>query len=130
MVWFVGAQKNKVDFSEDFHSTGLVSLFYDREEAKYIFKIFERIQAGDLVVIKSYSVSNGLYIKGVGICTDSTLYHHEKLRSCKKVFWLWKGNENLGRFNDYLTSFRTGAVHVEENEDILKRIVQLISTSK
>ena len=124
-TYFFGASYNKEDVSQKFINAEGVYIGYSKNDAPPLHKLFEEVTAGDMVVLKAYSPSNGLYIKGIGICKDSeTVYHHE-LNYGKRVKWFWSGNEKLGLFSDYYTNMRTGSLYVERNEQILKSVVDI-----
>jgi len=126
MAYFIGANYSGTDISQEFIKKGMIGIGFDDSEAQPIHRLFNNILCGDLVVIKAYSPSKGLYIKAVGVCTNSTCFNHPKYKFYKEVRWLWEGNELLGIIRDSYTNMRTGTIYQELNETILRKVVNLI----
>ena len=122
---FIGANYGGTNMAETFVKDGVIGIGFDDTEAFPIHRAFGNIMTGDSIVIKAYSPSNGLYIKAVGICTNSKLFHHPIYKSYKEVHWLWSGNECLGIFRDSYTNIRTGTIYNELNEEILRKVISL-----
>lgn len=117
---------NRLDLSSQFVEQGKAFINYSEEDGKYLNQALSKASAGSLIAIKSWSPSNGLYIKAVGIIkTEATL--RDASGPYRDVKWLWSGNESFGRPQDNLGNTRNGTLYHEMNTDIIQRIIRLIA---
>ncbi len=125
-MYLFGAKYSDQDKTSDFISHNGAFIGHDEKDASPLFILLDRIVVGDIIVIKSYSQGNGLYIKAVGICDDPGRVILPKLGKGRSVKWLWTGNECLGVIKDYYTHFRTGSLYEELNPEVVQKIINLI----
>lgn len=101
---------------------------YNEDEYQPLFSHLREIKIGELVVIKAYSPSNGLYLKAIGLCISEEILNIPNLGKGRQIHWLWQGNVSLGIIRDGYTNMRTGTIYIERNIDVLKKVMALIST--
>lgn len=125
---FVGAMFDGENVLPVFIQHSGVFIGYNEADYQPLFTHLREIQIGELVVIKAYSPSNGLYLKAIGICASEEILNIPNLGKGRQVNWLWQGNESLGIIRDGYTNMRTGTIYNERSLIVQKKVMAIIAT--
>lgn len=121
------------DVTPRFVNAGVACIGWSETEAPPIYCQAQSIKRGDLIYIKSYTPSNGLTIKAIGIVTDNLIRKVAKdLGWGIEVNWIWsshKQNEEaipVGKLDDRHDNIRGGTLFEEFNPDIAEFIIKTV----
>ena len=123
-IYGIGANYDNVDVSQEFINGEIACIGWDISEAPELYQIFRNVKNGDVIYIKSFSPSNGLYIKAVGIVTNNEI-KKETQGLGVSVKWIWDGYYHYGKVHDKY-NVRSITIYEEYNKDIQDLILDLI----
>lgn len=87
--WGIGATHDKKPVANDFIRNEIVSVNWDEKQAVTLHEILKNhVKKDDIIFIKSYSPSNGLYIKAVGVIEPHEPKNYNPKKGLK-VRWNW-----------------------------------------
>src|SRR5688500_10365689 len=95
-IFGVGARYEE-DVTPQFLSSGVACVGWKEEDAPPAHAILRLLRTSDLVFIKSFTPSAGLYIKVVGIVTDGRVIQVPQLGVGVRVRWVWRGEVKIGK---------------------------------
>ena len=117
--WGIGSTHDKKPVVNDFINKGIACVGWDEKQAGTLHEILKHhIKKDDIIFIKSYSPSNGLYIKAVGIVNDVE-YRDRGNGKVVGVKWHWTGKQKLGIVRDKY-NVRSITLFEEFNPDIIQ----------
>lgn len=123
--WGIGAMYDNVSVVNDFLDRGIACVGWDNKTAGTLHSILkDHIKVGDVIFIKSYSLSTGLRIKAVGIVNDNQ-YIDRGFGFGVGVTWKWDGIEEIGKVKDKY-NVRSITLFEEFNPEIIKQIDDLL----
>lgn len=134
-MFMFGARHNGEDISHEFINNGVACVGWDNKEAPGLHQMLHSIKMGDFVCIKSFSPSNGLYIKAIGIVTSPFVKSRNgsfPLGEGRKVKWLWHADDCndvivVGNSGDKADNMRRGTLYEEWNPRIIRKVLRKIS---
>lgn len=135
-VFGIGSTYNGTEEKLDhFVSKGLACVGWSESSAETYFAILRSMCPGDLVFLKSFPVSNGLYIKAVGIVSHSGIVDDPELGSGVRVRWLWKASNTteylkLGHLKDRYGQMRGGTIYPEYNPNVILELLDKIEEGR
>ena len=119
MIYGIGSMYGSTDEKlPEFVSRKVACIGWPKTEASSLHQLLTQIGVGDIIFVKSYPPSHGLYVKAVGIVNSPELYTFPDLGTGRGVRWVWVADENiepvhLGRMNDRYDNFRGGSLYQE-----------------
>ena len=132
MIYGIGSVYNSTEEQlSHFVSSGVACIGWPREEAPALHQLLSRIAVGDLVFVKSYPPSSGLYVKAVGVVTSAELFNVPGLGFGRSVSWVWSaldGREpvHLGRIKDRYDNMRHGTLYEELGPIVQQRVLDIL----
>ena len=117
------------DVSSDFVSRGVACIGFEPAEAPFTHGQMATLKAGDIIFIKSFPPHLGLYVKAVGVVTDSKLKPVTGLGYGVDVRWVWHAPDNpilLGKLDDRGDHVRRGTFYEEVGPGVQQVILDLL----
>jgi len=134
MIYGIGSVYGSTDEKlGQFVSSNIACIGWERDEAPALHQLLNRIAVGDLIYIKSFPASRGLYIKAVGVVTSPEIFNIPGLGYGRAVKWVWSatnGNDaiHLGRIDDRYDNMRLGTLYEELGPLVQQRVVDVLLT--
>jgi hypothetical protein len=116
------------DVSDDFLRRGVIAIGSSRDDAPDLHEVFEGIKGGDFVYIKSTWRETSpptLIIKAVGIVADDKVFPDENLGTCRRVIWIWRGDEGIPSIGEL--NIRMNSVYPEHHPAVRDHIFAIVS---
>ena len=137
MIYGIGSTYDGVDKFDEFIRHNVVCIGWDRDDAPAIYQLFAKIAVGDIVFIKSFPPSQGLYIKAVGIVTTPDVIpfdprlNQPNLGYGRNIAWVWtiEPNESpirIGRLDDHYDYMRGGTLYEELGPEVQQRVIEIV----
>jgi hypothetical protein len=133
-VFGVGAlYGGEVDMLPEFIRQSVACVGWSAQEAPAAHKQMQSVKTGDIIFVKSFNQSHGLYVKAVGICVDNEF---RKITTALGfgvgVRWVWVGEKSIkvGKLNDKFDFLRCGTIYEEYNEELIRILVNLMIDGK
>lgn len=123
-IYGIGAKYGSIDVSQEFINKGIACVGWNISDAPELHSILQSVKIGDIFYIKSYSPSNGLYIKAVGIVSNNTV-KQETEGAGVSVNWIWHGWYHYGKVLDKY-NVRSITIYEEYNKDVQDLILGFI----
>ena len=124
-----------VDMFDEFVQNRVVCIGWPPNDATAIHQMFAGISVGDLIFIKSFPPSRGLYIKAVGIVKNHEVIDFTDIPSLRQlgygreVGWIWHDNDNpvhLGRLEDRYDYMRGGSLFQEFGPEVQRHVIDIV----
>jgi len=125
------------EMMHDFVTRGLACIGWSFEDAPAYISQLREMTPGDVVFLKSFPVSHGLYIKAVGLVCDAQKVEDKDLGEGRHILWVWAAENKdsyvrLGRMDDKYDQMRGGTIYREFNPEVITTLMGIIrgGTSK
>jgi hypothetical protein len=125
----VGQYVDHKDSTSFCFENSLVFLGFNEEEAEEMLKAFASLPIGTPVAIKSFSPTEGLTIKGLGIISSSTaitIMYNGKPRLARNVKFVSKESTFFGKPKDMWGNMRNGSLYYEMNQAIIREVLKQV----
>lgn len=128
-VYGIGCTYDAGDVSQQFFDRGIVCIGWDENQKQYYQGLFQSIETGDIIVMKSLDrQGQRLIIKGVGIVSDNTIKTDDEFGLSIAVEWLNYDPDGLKEI--HLTGDggvqRNTTIYKEHNKEYIKEIIGLM----
>lgn len=134
-VYGIGSSYDNNEKMQDFVKAQAACIGWDPETAPTYHSLLQSMSPGDLIFLKSFPVSHGLYIKAVGIVRSYPINTYEELGWGRDVAWLWVADDKdqyvkLGRQDDKYDQMRGGTIYQEHNPQVILKVIDKIGEAK
>ena|SRR3989442_971813 len=132
MIYGIGSvYGSKHEKLSQFVSSSVACIGWERDQAPALHQLLNRIAVGDIVFVKSFTASGGLYIKAVGVVTSPEILILPDLRYGRSVSWVWSALDvkdaiHLGRIEDRYDNMRFGTLYEELGPVVQQRVVDIL----
>lgn len=114
-----------------FVTSNVACVGWDRNDAPGLHQLLGKIGVGDIIFVKAYPPSSGLYIKAVGIVNSPDIFNVPNLGYGRSVSWIWSaldGREpiHLGPVNDRYDNMRRGTLYEELGPVVQQRVLDVV----
>jgi hypothetical protein len=129
-IFGVGAFFNgKTDVSADFLRAGVACVGWSRQDAPALYKLLERIHAGDIVYIKAHPPGRKLIVKAIGIVTDAEVKSYRRLGHAVCVRWIWRDKKRfIEKKGAERYNVRNNTLYEEMSPVVQKFVLDLLLT--
>lgn len=129
----------------DFIRQSVACVGWDDRESRTAHKIMQSVKTGDIIFIKSFNQSHGLFVKAAGIVNDNQFRKiTDRLGYGVGVRWAWCAENSecfpteaktvrftgspipMGKRNDKFDFMRNGTVYEEFDEEVIRLLINLI----
>jgi len=130
-IFGLGAYYDGRDVTDDFIENGVACIGHTSVNAPSLHRLMDSIKVGDIIYLKSYTPSQGLVIKAVGIVLDHKVQGGQYFgnanlgRACLKVRWVWHDRRDLGKINDKY-NVRSNTLYEEFNPEVENIVINLL----
>ena len=128
-IFGLGAYYDGKDVTDDFIGNGVACIGHTSVNAPSLHRLMDSIKVGDIIYLKSYTPSQGLVIKAVGIVLDHRVHKVPGLgNACLNVRWVWQGRRVLGKIDDKY-NVRSNTIYEEFNPKVENIVINLLLPS-
>jgi hypothetical protein len=118
----------KKDVTDIFLSKKVACVGWSKRDASALHGVMAHIKVGDIIYIKTQQPDQGLIIKAVGIVVDDEVVPMKDVgESCRRVKWIWKGKERVGKIHDKY-NVRNITLYEEYNPRVQKKVIELLTS--